>query len=79
MKNMVEAELRRNLVGCKVADGGLKIGVMGWTCRCGEELAGNDTEVMKCTGCEGLVFGKPDPKVTRDREAALDEASSAWT
>lgn len=78
MKDSVEAEFRRRTFIGEGMDGDVKTVVMGWACQCGREIGPNAT-LMKCVGCQGMLFGRPDPQKESAREKASMKTALAWT
>ena len=80
LRNSVEAEVRRRtLIGETIMDGEDETAFTGWACECGEEILWPDATFMKCVGCDGIRFGRLDPRETFIQEELMRKTALGCT
>ena len=78
MKSEQVALAMRQPIGMASVDGTSAVLIMGWRSVCREEIL-QDANVLRCSGCEGLVFGAWTFEDAKDKAAKLSRRMCAWS
>ena len=68
----------RQPIGLAPSNGKTAVLVMGWRCVCGDDIL-RDANVLRCSGCEGLMFGAWTVQDAKDKAVELSRRVCAWT